>query len=66
MKEGMKKRVVEDGTPKAVIEAGKFLIQPAAHATISAADILLSGGLAIPAEWAVKKLIRRAQGIQEA
>lgn len=66
MKEGMKKKVVQGGTTKAALETGKLLVQPTAHATITAADVLLTGGLVIPAEWAVKKLIRRAQGVQEA
>jgi len=66
MPETVKKKIVQSGTAKAALETGKLLVQPTAHATITAADVLLTGGLAIPAEWAVKKLIRRAQGIQEA
>jgi hypothetical protein len=65
MPETVRRKVVESGTTKAALETAKLFVQPAVHTAISASDILLTGGLAIPAEWAVKKLVRRAQGIQE-
>ena len=66
MPETIRKKVVQSGTTKAAVETAKLFVPPVAHTAITASDILLTGGLAIPAEWAVKKLVRRAQGIQEA
>ena len=66
MPESIKKKIVYSGTTKAALQTAEAVLKPATHATITASDILLTGGLAIPAEWAVKKLIRKAQGIQEA
>ena len=65
MAETVRKKVVQGGTTKAALETAKLFVQPAAHTAITASDILLTGGLAIPAEWAVKKLVNKAQGIQE-
>lgn len=65
MPETIRKSVVKSGTTKAALETAKLFVQPATHTAIAASDILLTGGLAIPAEWAVKKLVNRAQGIQE-
>jgi len=61
MPETVRRKVVESGTTKAALETAKLFVQPAVHTAISASDILLTGGLAIPAEWAVKKLVRRAK-----
>jgi len=66
MAESVKKKIVHSGTTKAALETAKIIIQPTTQVAITASDIILTGGLAIPAEWAVKKLVRRAQGIQEA
>jgi len=66
MPETVRKKVVQSGTTKAALETAKLFVQPMAHSAITASDILLTGGLAIPAEWAVKKLVQRARGIQEA
>ena len=62
----IQKKIIHSGTTKAAIETGKLILGPTGHAVVGASDILLTGGLAIPAEWAIKKLVRRAQGIQEA
>ena len=65
MPESVRKKAIQSGTTKAALETAKLFVQPAVHTAITASDILLTGGLAIPTEWAVKKLVNRAQGIQE-
>ncbi len=65
MPETVRKKVVESGTTKAALETAKLFVQPAAHTAIAASDVLLTGGLAIPAEWAMKKLVRKMRGVHE-
>ena len=65
MPETVRKKVVESGTTKAALETAKLFVQPAAHTAITASDILLTGGLAIPAEWAMKKLVKKMRGVHE-
>jgi hypothetical protein len=65
MAESVKKKFVDSGTTKAALQTAEMVMKPITHATITASDILLTGGLAIPAEWAVKKIVRKAKGIQE-
>ena len=65
MPETVRKKVVESGTTKAALETAKLFVQPAAHTVITASDILLTGGLAIPAEWAMKKLVKKMRGVHE-
>jgi len=65
MPESVRKKVVQSGTTKAALETAKLFAQPAVHTALTASEILVTGGLAIPTEWAVKKLVNRAQGIQE-
>jgi hypothetical protein len=66
MAEGIKRKIMHSGTTKAALETAKLAIAPTAQAAITASDILLTGGLSIPTEWALKKLVRKAQGVGEA
>lgn len=66
MAESIKKKLIHSSTTKLALQTAEAAMKPTAQAAVTASDILLTGGLAIPAEWAVKKLVKKAKGIQEA